>query len=278
MLTPPLTAVATSSRHTLAYLFVALLITSMSTSQALAAPDDDKKFGIDLGVFLTDRESQVNLDGPNGNAVIDLEPELGLEATDNVGRLDGFYRFAKKHKINFSVFDLSRTAKATIEEEFEWNDEVWEIDTDIRTDFDLRIYKAAYVYDFLSRDRGSLGVSGGFYVSDITFKLAATDFDRSGKEDLTAPLPVIGLRGAYALSDRWTLRGSAEVFAYKVDDVGGNLYDVYVGADYRFAEHFAAGLAVNGVEIDIDATSKRDVTVEYEWRYSGVLLYLRFDF
>ena len=272
-----MTPVTTSPRRILAWPIGALLV-GLLPVQVMAAPDEDKKFGIDLGIFLTDRDSQTEFDGPNGNAVIDLEPDLGLEATDNVGRLDGFYRFAKKHKVNFSIFDLSRNASVNIDEEFEWNDNVYEIDTEIRTDFDLRIFKAAYVYDFLSRDRGSIGVSAGLYVADITFGLAATELDIKDKEDLTAPLPVIGFRGEYALSDRWTLRGSAEVFAYEVDDVGGNMYDLYLGADYRFAEHFAAGLAVNGVEIDIDATSKRDVSIAYEWRYSGVLLYLRFDF
>jgi len=72
--------------------------------------------------------------------------------------------------------------------------------------------------------------------------------------DITAPLPVIGLRGERKLSDRWTFRASGEFFFVEYNDVDGSFVDVYAGIDYRVLDKLSIGLGINSVKIDIDAT------------------------
>ena len=86
-----------------------------SASTALAETDDSS-FSLSVGAFLTERNSKARVDSTNGDrgTEVDLEDDLGLDNSDAVVRVDGFWRFAEKHRIDFSVFDLSRFASTPI--------------------------------------------------------------------------------------------------------------------------------------------------------------------
>jgi len=98
---------------------VALMFLEMPTAEAQA--DDDTKFSLSIGVFLTDRNNTTRVDGTAGmdGSVVDLEADLGLDGSDSVFRIDGYYRFNKKHRLDFSVFDLSRTASTVIQKDIQ---------------------------------------------------------------------------------------------------------------------------------------------------------------
>jgi hypothetical protein len=147
----------------------------------------------------------------------------------------------------------------------------------VDTSQDLTIYKLAYTWSFLRRDKGYLGASAGLYVADIGASIAAESLGRATSGGVTAPLPVFGLRGQYDLSAKWSLRGSAEIFAIDYGDYNGSLYDVYAGLDYQLLEHVAIGVGVNSVKIDV-GVRKSNFNGDFDWRYDGGLLFFKFDF
>jgi hypothetical protein len=240
---------------------------------------DDESFSVSLGVFLTNRDSQTRVDGsiPNSGSPVDLENDLGFDKSDTVFRLDGYYRFNEKHRIDFSVFDLSRSASKQIQTEIDWNDTIYPIDTAVDASLDLAIYKLAYTWSFMRRDSGYLGVTAGLYTADIGTSIAAESIGRSSSSGFTAPLPVVGLRGQYDLSERWSLRGSAEIFAIEYGDFSGSLYDLYASVDYQVTDHVALGAGVNLVNINV-GISKPNLDGDLDWRYDGGLLFLKIDF
>ena len=91
-------------------------------------------------------------------------------------------------------------------------------------------------------------------------------------EGFTAPLPVVGLRGDYVITDRFTLRGAAQWFALETVDVAGTLRDSYVGADYGFGKRMAVGLAYNQVAMGITADEAYGFQGSIDWGYDGLLL------
>ena len=147
----------------------------------------------------------------------------------------------------------------------------------MKTDNDLSIYKAAYTYSFLNRENGYLGATLGFYVADFKMSIAEENLGQSEIGELTAPLPVIGLRGEYALSDRWSFRASGEFFFIEYDNVDGSLVDIYAGFDYSILDHLSLGIGFNRVTIDVDAT-KSSFGGALDWQYSGALAFLKLDF
>jgi hypothetical protein len=247
-----------------------------SPTTALA---DDENFSVSLGLFLTERDSQTRVDGtiPDSGTPVDLENDLGLDKSDNVFRIDGYYRFNEKHRIDFSVFDLSRSASKEIEKEIDWNDIIYPIDTTVDASLDLAIYKLAYTWSFMRRDSGYLGLTAGLYTADIGTSISAESIGRSSSGGVTAPLPVLGLRGQYDFSERWSLRASAEIFAIEYGDFSGSLYDVFASVDYQITDHVALGAGINVVNINV-GVSKPNLDGDLDWRYDGGLLFLKFDF
>lgn len=256
---------------------------AIAATFALGSPTtvlaDDENFSVSLGVFVTNRDSQTRVDGtiPDSGTPVDLENDLGFDKSDTVFRIDGYYRFNEKHRIDFSVFDLSRSASKQIQTEIDWNDTIYPIDTVVDASLDLAIYKLAYTWSFMQRDSGYLGLTAGLYTADIGTSIAAESIGRSSSGGATAPLPVLGLRGQYDFSEKWSLRGSAEIFAIEYGDYSGSLYDVYAGVDYQITDHVALGAGFNLVNINV-GVSKPNLDGDLDWRYDGGLLFLKFDF
>jgi len=253
------------------WFFILLVLTETAIAQ------EDPRFSISIGAFFTDRDSQTRVDGDAGRGTdVDLESDLGLKRSDTVFRVDGYWRFAEKHRFDFSVFDLSRSSSKQIEREITWQDTTYAINSTVETDFDLVIYKAGYTWMFLKRDRSFLGATFGLYVADMKATLSAARA-RVESNDLTAPLPVIGLRGEYRFADRWALRSSGEIFAVDYGDYEGSLYDVFVGLDFNATKAISVGLGINAVELDV-RVSKSRLNGDLNWQYDGALAYLKFDF
>lgn len=251
-----------------------VLLAVMSPAMA----QDDPNFSISVGAFFTDRESKTRINGEAGEGTdVDLEDDLGLKKSDTVFRLDGYWRFAKKHRFDFSAFDLSRSASNQIDKEIIWDDTTYPINTTINTKVDLSIYKAAYTWMFLKRDRSFLGATVGLYIADIGATLSGSGGGSVESNSLTAPLPVAGLRGEYRFAERWSLRGSGEFFAIDYGDYDGSLVDLFLGVDFSVTEAIAVGLGVNSVTIDV-GVSKSGFRGDLDWEYDGAMAYVKFDF
>ena len=261
--------------HTLSLLLFCSLLTSACIAEE-AAPN---KWGFSVGAFLTDQDmnTEFQTTPPGDGFDIEFEKELGLDSSLSVFRLEGFYRFADRHRLDFSVFDLSRSASAVLDSEFQWKDTVYAASVPVDTDFDLFIFKAAYTYELARNEWGYFGLTGGFYVADIKLVLATPSTGEGEVGSATVPLPVIGVRGDYSLSKRWQLLGSAEIFFIDTAGIHGSLVDVLLGIDYRLKKNTAIGIGYNSVVMDIDATEKA-LRAKLEWDYSGAIAYLKFRF
>ena len=238
----------------------------------------EERAGILVGMFITDRQSSTRLDSDAGDGTeIDMEDDLGLESSTNVVRLGGYVWFGERHRLDGAFFDLSRDASFPIQETIDFGDETFVINTAVETESDLTIVKADYTYAVVARDRGWLGVTAGLYIAESGLTLSQATLGRAESEDVTAPLPVFGLRGDYAINDRITLRGAAQWFGFEAEDVDGRLTDFYVGADYGFGERMAVGLAYNRVSMNLGAVEDRGLNARLDWGYDGLLLYFKYN-
>jgi hypothetical protein len=258
--------------------FASLVCIALLPLTASAQPAGEERASIMLGAFITDRQSNTRLDSDSGEGTdIDMEDDLGLESSTNVARLGGYVWLGERHRLDGAYFDLSRSAALPVQETIEFGDETFLINTVIETQSDLTIIKADYTFAVLARERGWFGITGGLYVAESTLSISQATLGRAETEDVTAPLPVFGFRGDYAINDRITLRGAMQLFAFEADDVDGRFSDFYVGADYGFGQRMAVGLAYNRVSMNLGAVEDRGLDARIDWGYDGLLLYFKLD-
>lgn len=258
---------------------LALLAMLSFAGPVAAQSQEDPTFSISLGAFFTDRDTdtRIDADGNNAGTDVNLEDDLGFDKSDTVFRLDAYWRFAEHHRLDFSAFDLSRDAVKVIDRDITIGDTTYEINTSVQGKLDLNIYKAAYTWMFRKNGPNFLGASAGLYVADIGTRFTGPLGNNPESNDITAPLPVFGLRGAYHFAGRWSVRGSAELFVFEYDAFDGSLYDLFGGIDYSFNDLVALGLGFNAVRFDLGFDDS-SLTGDLDWGYAGAMLYLKFDF
>src|SRR5262245_58486968 len=275
---PPMNT-TTIARVASILILTALCVAQLLPLAASAQPTaGGERASIMLGAFITDRQSNTRLDSDSGTGTdLDMEDDLGLESSTNVARLGGYVWLGRRHRLDGAYFDLSRSASIPIQENIDFGDETFQINTVLNTESDLTIIKADYTFAVLMKDRGWLGLTGGLYIAETGFALSQPALGRAESEDVTAPLPLFGLRGDYAINDRITLRGAAQWFGYSTDEFDGRLTDFYVGADYGFGKRMAVGLAYDRVSMNIGAQEDNGFNGRLNWGYDGFLLYFKYD-
>ena len=169
---------------------IAILALVLAPLPGYAQSEIHDRFSISVGAFFTDWGTNVRLDSDTlGTGTdIDFENDLGLRSSSSIFRIDGHYRFNDRHRINFSVFDMSRDANRTIDRDIQFGDIIFAINTDLSASTDLSIYKLAYTYSFLRREKGYLGATFGLFVADSTFRLSERNLGRAETGGLSATI------------------------------------------------------------------------------------------
>ena len=119
-------------------------------------------FHISLGTFIVNTDTTLRLDGEAGEQgrEIDWEKNFG-EGDVNRFRLDGYWRFADRHKVRALVFSSSRNGSRTFEEDISWGGETFPASATIDGETKFSIYELAYEYAFMRRENYELAASIG---------------------------------------------------------------------------------------------------------------------
>jgi hypothetical protein len=238
-----------------------------------------RRFYISGGVAaFADFNTNMQVTGDAGLGTdLDLEDLLNLDEDAVAARIDGRYAFNKRHWLEFAWYDIRRDGERTIANDITVGDVVIPA-SNVETTFDTAIFKIAYRYNFVAEPRTVIGASFGFHVMSIdsSFKSAAFAVEEEYKVD--APVPLLGLHGAYALSEKWKLSGSAEFLKFDIGDYRGLITDVRLTIDHDTFEHFGWGLGYNGFQSDATLEGEDGLKSDLEYGYSGLMVYLRLLF
>jgi hypothetical protein len=239
-------------------------------------PNMYRRFGLSAGAALySNFDTTVQVSGDAGaGTVLDLEDFLDVDENNLVARLDAFYSFTPRHRIDLGVYDISRDGSKTTADDITIGDVVIPAGR-VETSLDTLIVKLAYRYNFVADTRTAIGASFGFHTMGIDLALESADvLNVDEKVKMTAPLPVIGLHAEYALGERWKLLGSAELFQVDLGFAGGFLADNRLAIEHDLFDHVGWGLALNGFQLDADVEDG-SLNADLEYAYQGAMLFLR---
>lgn len=239
-------------------------------------------FNVSLGTFVLSSDTEVRLDGvTQPGTPVDWENTFGDPGDQTRFRIDGHWRFgdSERHKLRFLWFNSSTSTSRTLDRDVIWDGETYPVDAKVRADFEFDIYELAYEYALLHKDNYELSASIGLHMADLSMKLSAKaessggqlDESISGEASAAAPLPVIGLRGMWALPRNFWIDVSAQYFALSIDEYDGSLTDYKVVVLWQPKKWLGIGVGYNqfGIDVDVDKDRFRG---SLDWTYSGPMI------
>jgi hypothetical protein len=266
-------------------LFKLFLILLLLAGSALAEEWNDT-FKLSVGgMFVTNFQSevQVSQSGVPIGARINTKQQLGMKSETAVFWMNGYYRFTDTQSMGFTYYNVKSNGSKYVDQ-IDWGDSNIS-NAQAQSFFNMAIYELYYDYSFYRNDKVELGLTAGLHVMTFDLGLSAdgtvdgvpNSYYSSG-HSITAPLPVFGFKGAYYIvPKKLYVSYAAQYFFIKVDQYEGAFVSSNLNLDYRFMEHFGAGVGFSANTLALKAT-QGGTTVDLTNTLNGVVAYLSYHF
>jgi len=279
-------------RHHWLIIPLAFLLLAVGPAYAQGEPEwrswpMGERFGLSVGTFFANLDTKVRLDGTGGalGTVIDFEQNLGLDDTKTRIMAAGYWRFFKKHRLDFSYFNLDRSGDGTSTVNIRFGDREFQADLPLQAFLDIEVFNLGYSYSILFDEKKELGFGFGLSFQDIATGLEGTGvlagFGVSESSSVLAPLPTFTGRFAYAITPKWIVDTNIGYFTIEVDSGGdelsGDVIAANAGVKWQLLKHFHLGLLYQWFRVDVNTKDEaKQLTIEY--KYKGPVLYLGTSF
>ncbi len=240
-------------------------------AKSVANPD---KYMIRLSSYYVDRASTsfTVFDSSGIGVGISFDKDLGVDTTDSVARIDGYYRFNDRHRLEFGRFTVDRDGVTNLSTELKIGDETFAFDETMTSSIEYTITKVGYAYSFYHSPQVELSLAAGLNITDYDLSY----FGSSGGGDaigVTAPLPLFGLAMTYAMSPKWSVHFLSEAFYIDIEDtLKGTLLNNELSIEYRALKNFAIGVGITRVSTDFDVDDD-DWQGSFSDSHRGYLVY-----
>ena len=263
-----------------------ILIILLSVGNAHAQNID--KLKVSAGGFSVFRyDSSMSLTSPTVGLGVAFSPvdTLGWKGEQTVLRLDGRYRFTNKHALSMSWYHISNDGERAIQKDIEWLDRNGNVITiplgaTVNSSLDYDIVKLAYQWSFYHNDKVELSVGGGFHLTDIEVKLAASATntgERASEARSLLPLPVISFRLGYDVTSKLNWYLQTELFSLSIDDWDGIYTDLQLDMEYRVIENLGLGIGLGTNSLKVSKKTDKS-HFDYDNRVTCVHLFVSGNF
>jgi hypothetical protein len=213
-----------------------------------------------------------------------------LSEDETVGRLDGYWRFAQRHRLGFGYYRLNRDASTYLSAELPIGDG-WPAEALVATNLKLDFYQLNYMYSFYQGEKWEIGGTiGAYWVrAETTLALAAEicppdeECIEEGalfeSDTFEGPLPLIGLAFEYYITPKWMATFKGGYFQLTINDYKGSIANLGASVEYQFTKTFGLGLGYDGFVLEVEAEdSNSNDFASIKYKYHGFQLYgiLRF--
>lgn len=211
---------------------------------------------------------------------VDLTNTLGVDSSTDAFRLDGLYRFNDRHAIGLSWYRVGLSGSKSLNEQIQINDQTIAAGASTTTSLNFNIWRLLYNYSFYRNDKVELGVSPGLYMMQTKFNFAAqgtitspttgTFSATSVNEQLTLPLPSIGLVANFNITPKLQFQSRYDFFYLTINNYTGSMFEFYAGLEYRLMKHFAMGAAFDRLTAELRGSGNQGFNINFSYN----LLYI----
>jgi hypothetical protein len=255
------------------------------SAEETATPEVTDKLMIRGGwAYVFGANANVSIGGPalGVGANVDLTTTLGVNTSTDALRLDGLYRFNDRHAIGLSYYRVGLSGSKSINQDILIKDQTISAGAGTQTSLSFDTYRLIYNYSFYRNDKVELAVSPGLYMMKTTFNFAAQGTISTGggapvagssaiiNEQLTLPLPSIGLVANYNISPKLQFQSRYDIFYLTIGDYTGAMFEFYAGLEYRLHKHFAMGAAFDRLQAGLKGSGDQGFNVNFSYNLAYV--------
>ena len=251
-----------------------LLSGNLANAQEAKSVANPDKYMIRLGAYYVDRASTsfTVFDSSGIGVGISFDKDLGVDTTDSVTRIDGYYRFNDRHRLEFGRFTVDRDGVTNLSTELKIGDETFAFDETMTSSIEFTITKVGYAYSFYHSSQVELSLAAGLNITDYDISYSGSSGE-SGASGVTAPLPLFGLNMSYAFSPKWSVHYLSEAFYIDIEDsLKGTLLNSELSIEYKAFKNFAIGAGTTRVSTDFDVNDD-DWKGSFNDSHRGYLVY-----
>ncbi len=259
-----------------------LVFPGNASAQEGYGPGQDK-WKFQLGGYFPSINTELKIDGTEVGDNLDLET-LGLSENDSLLRLDGYWRFARKHRLGFGYYQFERDATRTLNEQITIGDIIIDVGALTSSEFKMGFYSFNYLYSFYQGEKWEISGGLGAYWVDLEFSILAS-LDINGNPitdgfestDFNGPLPYLALSFEYYITPKWLAIFKGGYFQLDVGDIDGKLANLGAKLEYQFTKRWGLGLGYDAFRIDVDLEDG-NLKSNIVYNYQGAQVYgiLRF--
>jgi len=142
--------------------------TVLASENEMAAKAFPDQVMIRVGAYFIDSSNtqfSVNSTGTLGlGASIDYRKDLGGEQRDTIPRIDAYYRFNDRHRIDFTSFSIGRVGERTLTAAIDIGDTIFVVDETLHSDIEYTLYKLGYSYSYYHSSKVELSFTAGLHI------------------------------------------------------------------------------------------------------------------
>lgn len=215
---------------------------------------------VDLGAYFPDKQFTLSASGEvvGENAEHEFDQKLGLSERDPLFEGQVGWQFGEKWGVAAQYFKASRSASATLEDDIEWEDVIYEVGADVSAGTELEVTRLVFSRRFYNDGPHDLRLAAGVHLLDLSAFISGqarvddmTSENRRSSNSASAPLPNIGAWYRYSPSRNWLFSFRADWLEASVDDISGSITNVMAGLNYSLTDNFGIGVAYQRFSIDV---------------------------
>jgi len=230
-------------------------------------PSLDDTLQVRAGPFFSSINSSISVAGND----FDLEDRLDDNKTTFA--IFGKWRLTPRLHINFGYSAINREESAALPMGVPGGGINIPAGTSLATKLETSNLSVGVSYAFVKNATTEFGADAGVAFTSIKESVLTTVPGLPtvvvDEEDVSEPLPSLGLFVNHAFSNQWMLTGSVRWLGVKIGDLDATIWDAFGGIEFRPWKNLGLGAAY--LYQDFDGTV---VDTSIKWRYKGPFAYV----
>ena len=253
-----------------------------SKQKKIVLPWFVERFKFSAGAFyvINNTNIQVQAHGINGSE-IDFEKDLGINREVATFLANFEWQISRRSRIALNYYNVSRSSGHVLERDIIFNGNTYYANTSVQSFFNTTIYQFSYGYAILSKPKYEAGIYIGTHILQANAGISALGMNvgQSVQTDFgfTAPLPDLGVWGAFAISDRFAADMGISYFGLTLQNKSGRLLSFNLNITYKLIHELDVTVGYTGLNFKVDVVHK-DAAGNFKWGYNGPAIAFTYSF